>query len=322
MTDVNPIEKLSQAREFADGRTEAELLLVRKEHGDPHVGKLEIDATVQNDISALFSKGLTSIIDSLRNGKTLPRELDIANTVADGSTLQIAPVDSLPDSELSQVLISRDSHGTTTYTEKPKPSFQLLRISEPGGKILVGVQSYHDYDFVQTDGEVALWYDNTEYSKFDGNLLVLKPKLNSIYYDGWVFVNSASMFEQMFEMRNEYEKRAEEALDGFQDSGIIFDNQEKTRQWLTSQMNMLRGMHEIHDNELHDKITPDKVEQLISKYELDERFSISYERNGSDIKLGVEEYTDTWKLLKLLAAKYAEDDIMGTQWEIDAGQRL
>lgn len=322
MTDVKPIKKLSRAREFAEGSTEAELLLVRKENGTPNVGKLEIDSTLQNDVSALFSKGLTSIIDKLQEGKMVPGELDVANTVADGSSLQVAPVDSLPDSELSRVLISRDNHGTTTYSEQPKPNFQLLRISEPGGKILVGVQSYHDYDFVQTDEEVALWYDNTEYSKFDGDLLVLKPKLNSIYYDNWVFVDSASMFEQMFEMREEYERRAEEALEGFKDSGIIFDNQEQTNQWLQSQMNMLRGMYEIYDNQIHEKITPKKVEEFINKYDLDNRFSISYERDGGEITIGVEEYTDTWKLLKLLGAKYAEDDIMGTQWEIDAGQRL
>lgn len=322
MVDVNPIEKLSQARDFAEGRTEAEMLLVRKKDDEPNIGKMEISATVQNDISALFAESLTPIIDKLREGTIIPRKLDVANTVADGNNLQMAPVDSLPESELSQTIISRENHGTTTWEEKPKPKFQLLRISEPGGKILIGVQSYHDYDFIQTDGEVAIWYDNAEYSKFNGDLLVLKPKLNSIYFDGWVFVNSPGMFEQMFEMKEEYEKRAEEVFDGFEESGVIFGNKEQTQKWLTSQMSMLRGMHEIHDNDIHQQITPDKLEQIINKYSLDERFSIDYEMDNGEIHLGVDEYPDTWKLLKLLGAKYAEDDIMETQWEIDSGQRL
>jgi hypothetical protein len=322
MPEVDPIEKLSAAREFADGQTETEILLVRETEDGPNVGKMQIDRSVQNELSNLFSKSLTTIIDKLRDGETIPRELDVANTVTGNKTLQVAPVDELPQSDLSQVLISRDNHGTTSYLEKPKPKFQMIRISEPGGKILAGVQSYHDYDFIQTDDEVAIWYNNEEYAKFDSDLLVIKPKLNSIYYDNWVFVNSPSTFEQMFEMREEYEQRAEEALDGFEESGIQFEEAEKTKDWLTSQMGMLRGMHEIHDNNIHERATPETVEQIIRKYELDERFSINYERHNGEIQLGVDEYTDTYKLLKLLAAKYAEDEIMETQWEIDSGQRL
>jgi hypothetical protein len=85
---------------------------------------------------------------------------------------------------------------------------------------------------------------------------------------------------------------------------------------------ILRGMYEVYDTEIHEQATPDQIEHMIQTYELDQRFSLDYARQNGQIELEVGKYVHTWKLLKLLSGKYAEDGIMGTQWEIDSGQRL
>jgi hypothetical protein len=221
----------------------------------------------------------------------------------------------LPDSELFEILNSRRNHGTTKYSEDPEPAFQFIRISEPDGKVLVAVQNYSNAKLVDTTNELALWYKNEEYERFQGDLLVIRPNLNAVCYDGWVFIISPKSFESMFGMREEYKKRAQEAIKGFAD-------RETTIEWMLSHINMLRGMYEIYENGIHEKATPDKIEAMIQKYGLDTRFSLDYARQDGRIELNVDEYQHTWKLIKLLAAKYAEDDIMEEQWEIDSGQRL
>ncbi|MFC6766679.1 Kiwa anti-phage protein KwaB-like domain-containing protein [Natrinema soli] len=320
--NLNPIEKLKEAREYAEGNTEAEFLLVRERNGSPQVGKLPIGKTVQQEIADNFAQDLTTHIDNLREGDTRTRPLDVANTISEESILQCAPVSDLPNSELFRILISRDNHGSTTYTEDPKPDFQLIRISEPDGKILVGVQSYSGVKLVDTTKKLSLQYSGKEYERFKGDMLVIKPGVNAVYYDGWLFVISPKSFESMFNMREEYEKRAKEAIDGFEDAGIRFTDKEKTTDWLLGHINMLRGMYEIYDAGIHQQATPSQIETMIKNYDLDQRFSLSYVRQNGEIELDVAEYVHTWKLLKLLSGKYAEDNIMGTQWEIDSGQRL
>lgn len=236
--------------------------------------------------------------------------------------MQCAPVTDLPGSDLFELLISRDHHGATTYTADPKPDFQLIRISEPDGKILVGVQSYHGVELVETTNKLSLLYSGQEYERFRGDMVVIQPSVTAVYYDGWLFVISPKTFESMFNMREEYEKRAKEAIEGFEEAGICLANKDKMTEWLLSHINILRGMYEVYDTGIHEQATPDQIEQMIQTYELDQRFSLDYVRQDGQIELEVGKYVHTWKLLKLLSGKYAEDGIMGTQWEIDSGQRL
>lgn len=320
--NLDPAKKLKEAREYAMGNTEAEFLLVRDTGESPEVGKLPIGKTVQQEVADIFAQDLSSHIDDLRNGDTRPRALDVANTISEDSIMQCAPVSDLPASDLFEILISRDHHGTTTYTADPKPDFQLIRISEPDGKILVGVQSYRGVELVETTNKLSLMYRNQEYERFRGDMVVIQPNVTAVYYDGWLFVISPKTFESIFNMREEYEKRAKEAIEGFEQSGIRLANKEKMSEWLLSHINILRGMYEVYDTGIHEQATPDQIEQMIKAYELDQRSSLEYVRQDGQIELEVGEYVHTWKLLKLLSGKYAEDEIMGTQWEIDSGQRL
>lgn len=320
--NLDPAEKLKEAREYATGNTEAEFLLVRDTGETPEVGKLPIGQTVQHEVADIFAQDLTSHINDLRNGDTRVRSLDVANTISEDSIIQCAPVADLPGSELFEILISRDHHGPTTYTADPKPDFQLIRISEPDGKVLVGVQSYRGVELVETTNKLSLLYSGQEYERFRGDMVVIQPNVTAVYYDGWLFVISPKTFESMFNMREEYEKRAKKAIEGFEEAGICLANKSKMTEWLLSHINILRGMHEVHDAEIHEQATPNQIEQMIETYELDQRFSLEYARQDGEIELEVGKYVHTWKLLKLLSGKYAEDEIMGTQWEIDSGQRL
>jgi hypothetical protein len=123
-------------------------------------------------------------------------------------------------------------------------------------------------------------------------------------------------------MQEEYEQRSQEVLDTLENSGIVFAEPDKTAGWLMSQVNMMRAMYEIHENDIHTRLTPDLVESSINKYDITGRYSIGYSRDGEQIELSIDDYQDRWRLLKLLGGKFAEDDIMNSQWEIDAGRRL
>lgn len=319
---LNPAETLREARDFAHANTESEFLLVREESGSAEVGKLQIGKPVQVELADTVASCLTDYIDDLREGKTRARELDVANTISEESIMQCTHVKNLPASDLFKSLLKRGHDTTTTYSADPKPDFQFIRISEPDGKRLLGIQSYNSVRLVETEDSVSMLYDGKEYERFRGDILVIQPTLNAVYYDSWLFIDSPKSFEKMFNMREEYEKRAKEAINSFEDSGIQFADRNKIADWLLSHINILRGMYEIYDKDIHKEADPEQIEKMIEEYELDQRSTLDYTRRNGEIELSVDEYQHTWKLLKLLSGKYAEDEIRGNQWEIDSGQRL
>ncbi|KYH23704.1 hypothetical protein HAPAU_41840 [Halalkalicoccus paucihalophilus] len=318
------IETLRDARGFADSSVDIELLLVRKQENTPDVGKLRIGADIQDKIAEITIESLNTHISKLEDGTVQARPLDIGNTVGDESVIECEQISNLPDTELFRLLDSRSDHGWTSYSEDPKPDFQFVRISEPDGKVLVGLKTYTDVTVVDTSKRLILTNKNnaTEYRRVRDNLLIFEPRFSAFCYDGWIFIVKPKPFEKVFEMREEYERCGQEVIDSLEKAGITFANPDKTTSWLMSQINMMRAMYEIYENDIHTRITPDMVESSIKKYKITDRYSIEYSRNGEQIELSIGKYEDRWRLLKLLGGKFAEDDIMNSQWEIDAGRRL
>lgn len=321
---TDAIETLRDACEFANSGAEPELLLVRKQGDTPNVGKLRIGADIQDKVAEITADSLREQVRDVEEGTVQTRRLNIGNTVGDESVIEYERIENLPDSELFRLLDSRSDDGWTAYGEEPQPDFQFVRISEPDGKVLVGLKIYTDMTVVDTRKRLILTNrdDAREYRRIRDNLLIFEPRFSAFYYDGWLFVTKPKPFESVFEMREEYLQYGQEVIDEFADSGITFANQDQTTDWLLSQITMLRAMYEIHENDIHTRLTPDLVEYSFNKYDITSRYSIDYTRNGNSIEISIDDYKDRWRLLKLLGGKFAEDDILDTQWEIDAGQRL
>ena len=87
----DPIEKLKDAREFVQGNSDTEFLLVRKEGNGADVGKLNIGYQVEQELDKTVEDELTEHIDKLREGKALSRPLDVANTVVLNTDKQLTP---------------------------------------------------------------------------------------------------------------------------------------------------------------------------------------------------------------------------------------
>ncbi len=320
--EISPAEKLSQAREFANGNTETEFLFVQKSGESDTVGKLEISKELQVELSDIVARCLAGYVNDLRNGSVRPRRLDVANTVSDESVVQCAPKGNLPDTRLFSALVSGECDKTGSYPTDSTPNIQLIRITEPDGKTLVGVQSHHDVKLMQPNSSLGarMFYSNDEYQKFDGQVVTVKPELRAVYYDDWLFIDDASVFESIFNMEDAYREKAEEAMDALEDSGIIITD--GTSDWLLSHINILRAMYEIYDEDIHEKASPDEIEETIEEYDLNERFSLSYDRKNGKIRINVGKYQHTWKLIKALSGKYADNAIRDIRWEIDSGRRM
>lgn len=301
------LESLKQAREFVEGNSTLEYLLVHKRRSGPEIQSLEFRKPVQNDFEDLTTSALTSLIDDVRDQRVTVRDLTALNTITDESVLQNAPVDRLPDTELFNALTdSLRDYPSGKYDKDDPPDFQLIRISD-GRKALIGVQNHRGlktYD--ETNEGLPLFYDNSVYEKFGGSILIVPEKLNAVYFDGEVFVKSPKSFEKMFEMRDEYEKQAEEVINSFQEAGIGFAEEKLTDEWLMGDIRVLRRLYEIYENGIPEYATPKKIRQLIEKYDV----SVEYETSGDELLLDVEEYHDIWALLRVMNADYAEAEII------------
>lgn len=315
---VDPLNKLNDARDFIQSPNQTDFLVVRKRNSGPHVGKLNIGRTAQAELNEIVVEAISNKIDSIRDGDTQIRELDVANTISGESIIQYTNSDNLPDSEIFELLTTRRNYETTVYSEDPEPNFQLIRIADSNGKMVIGVQNYQNTTLVETTSALAMLFSDNEYEKFGGDMIVVRPNLNALYFDGHIFVITPKSFESMFDMRREYEEHAQNALDKYEDTGIRFQDEGKIKNWLLSHINMLREMYDIQQSGLPERTEPSDLVELVENFDL----NVNYEMEDGEILLDVEEYTDSWQLLRLLGAKYAETEQMDTRWEIDQGRRL
>jgi hypothetical protein len=315
---TDPLSILRDAREFVQQPNQTEFLVVRDGESGPDVGKLNIGLHAQDDLDEIVHSELNNQIGSIEGGATQVRELDVANTVTSESIIQFTESRNLPDTETFDLLTSAEDYESTTYTQEPTPNFQLIRITDTSGDLLIGVQNYQNASLVETTSSLALLFSDQEYERFDGEMVVVRDNLNAVYYDGYIFVMTPSSFESMFNMREEYQDHAEHAISTYRDSGIRFQDEDRVEDWLLSHINMLREMYDIQQSGLPERTDPQDIISIIDSFDLD----VSYQTADGEVLLDIDEYTDSWQLLRLLGAKYAETEEMDTRWEIDEGRRL
>ncbi len=149
--------------------------------------------------------------------------------------------------------------------------------------------------------------DNGVYTKFEGDLLIVPESLNAVYYDGHVFVRTPKSFEKMFEMREEYEQKAESVINSFEAAGIQFADKKVKEEWLAEgEIRILRKLYSVHENEIPKYATPKDISRIIDKYDV----GVTYQRKNGHIELDIDEYTDVWELLRVLNSDYAEAELI------------
>lgn len=298
---------LKTARKFVNGNTSTEYLLVHKRESGPEIGELEFRRTVQNELEMLTSEVLTDFINKLRDGTLSVRDLAAGNTLTDKSLIQHSSKDELPDTDLFRALTTDPNYSPTRYDKDDRPDFQLIKISD-GNKDLIGIQNHQSlktYDASKSG--IPLMYNNTVYSKFDGDLLIIPDSLNAIYFDGHIFVRTPKSFEKMFDMREQYERKAKSVIDNFEKTGIKFSDDKVKNEWLAQgEIRILRKLYAVHDNEIPKYATPDKVGEIIDKYGV----GVNYKKKNGHIELDIDQYTDVWKLLRVLNSDYAEAELI------------
>lgn len=242
---------LKEAREFVEGNTTTEYLLVHKRENGPEIGTLEFRRTVQNELEKVVSEVLTEFVNKIRDGTLSIRDLSAVNTVTDESLIQQASESELPDTELFRALTSNRNYPSTKYDRDDPPDFQLIKTSD-GNKTMIGVQNHRalkTYD--SSKSGIPLMYNNDVYSKFEGDLLIVPESLNAIYFDGHVFVRTPKSFEKMFDMREEYERKANSVISNFESSGIRFSEEKIKKNWLAEgEIRVLRKLYTVHENEI------------------------------------------------------------------------
>lgn len=300
------IDCLREARDFAEGNTTTDYLLVHKKPEGPEIAALDFRGVVQNEMKKLVSNALTTFLDDIRDGRLSINGLSAINTVTEDSTLQHAHEADLPETALFRALTTDKDYPNTTYDKEDPPDFQLIKISD-GQKTLIGVQNHQTLKtYNNSQSGLSLLYEDSVYTKFEGDLLIVPESLNAVYFDGHIFVRTPKSFEKMFNMRNEYESKAKNVLGALREAGIDFADNRVPKEWLLGDIRILRKMYQISENGIPEHATPDDFKEMIEKYPADVR----YKMNGDTITLDIDEYHNVWALLRLLNADYAEAEII------------
>lgn len=305
MSKKKAFKRLKRARKFAQDNSDTDYLLVHKTGSTPEIGGLDFPATVQQEINKLLVDSMSDLISEIFEGKKDLRPFRVANSNLDEPIIECQAISSLPNSDLFQAIVSDKPYPTTKLDMENKPDFQLIRVTD-GDQVLVGIQNSQSIQVYDDSDGLSLLYDNEMYTKFDGDLFIVPQSINAICFDGMVYIRTHKSFEKLFEIREEYERQAENVIDRFNKSGITFANQRLENEWLVGDIRILRKMFEVRKNKIPKYATPDKIEEVIEKYEV----GVEYQRKNGQIELDIERYQDVWELLRLLNDDYAEAEII------------
>ncbi len=135
--------------------------------------------------------------------------------------------------------------------------------------MFLGFRKFTRRQIVGSSWKVKLTLSGEEYDKFEDELFALPEHFDAFYYEGDVFVKNQRKFEDIFNFFAEYESRTDEVLEGLRESEIKIHNEQEFKEAISGDRSALRKMAVVKERGLYEDLTKEKVENEITKYDLD-----------------------------------------------------
>lgn len=202
----------------------------------------------------------------------------------------------------------------TTYEEPSEPDFQAIRVMDREGQIILGLQYYYGSYLLGSNNLFNLRSTDDEYVPLDDPIIAVPAYLDAIYFDGYIYVLNQWQFEQMFGYKEEYRRLANEVLDVIEDNNFSFDDPEFVRETVLGNINLLRTIRNVEDDDLYSRTTPDRAREIIDDYGFD---GIDYhEQDDGELEISVSNKEDVSELIKIFNDGHLESPIFDRKYQV------
>ena len=217
---------------------------------------------------------ITEEEDDEENGKDKKRTIkpyDVDNYEESPSPIQYLHKSDVENSKIAENFLTElNVSETTDFESTGGVEFQTFRMRNNFQPELVAFREFTNRQIVGSSFRVKVaTFGDQEYNKMEENPIALPDMFDAIYYEGMFFVFNMSSFERMFGYFDKYQQDANEVFEYLNDSNINFQKFGRLRDTIRKSNSALRKMRKIKKREKYQNLTQDRVEKMISEWNLD-----------------------------------------------------
>ena len=318
MSSEEHVDRLERALDFLrNDRRTSQYLLAQQEDGDYEFGIAPLSTPILEKAEMILEETLEKMILGVTEGPKDVTEFSIANTNRNITPVQYLPVDDLPEGARLDYLLTDPNLDEKAYEDWPNPGLQIIRVKEPSGTPLLGLQEFTNHQVVGSSKPILFSRGEQQYDVVEDSLLTIPSKVNAVCFDGFVYIYTPKAFERMYDVRGQYEQHTEDVIDGLAGQDIEIANLSIVDTF-KNDIRCLRRIHEIKRHNIHENLEPNAVVEVVNEYDVP---VIAEQRNGS-LVLDIEDGSKRWKLLDLLSDSYLRSDMTENQYNAPNKQML
>lgn len=148
-------------------------------------------------------------------------------------------------------------------------------------------------------------------TKVDDSLMSIPDRIDSVFFEGAMYIFDQSKFEKVFGYLKEYERRAEEVIDNIEDSEIPFHDFEMFREAVYGNNRVLRLIHKVHERGAYKKLTPQDAEYTRENFETDVKFD---KNDDAELAITMGDKRDVWAVLRFFNDDHLDSPITDEQY--------
>jgi len=236
----------------------------------------------------------------------------IENRDRDQTFVQYEPTDNIPQFENFERLLEGERFSHTTYTEPPKPEFQAIRIQDPhNGQMAIAFLNYSRRQIMGRTSRARMRVGSEKHTKVGDSLISIPDRVDSIYYDGMMYIFDQSRFEKVFDYLAEYERCADDVLDRIEETDIPFHDFEMFKDAVYGNNRVLRLMYKVHERGVYADMDLDDATYIRDNFDTD----VKFEENGDgEMSIKMDDKRDVWAVLRFFNDDHLDSPLTNEQY--------
>lgn len=274
--------------------------------------RISLDQELPEDLENLVREKVEHKQSALASNNIRFSDYDIENRDRDQTFVQYEPTENIPQFENFERLLEGERFSHTTYTEPPKPEFQAIRIRDAASdQMAIAFLNYSRRQIMGRTSRARMLVGSEKHEKVSDSLISIPDRVDSIYYDGLMYIFDQSRFEMVFDYLEEYERCADDVLDRIEDTNIPFHDFEIFEEAVYGNNRVLRLMYKVHERGVYEEMDLDDATYIRDNFDTD----VKFEENGDgEMSIKMDDKRDVWAVLRFFNDDHLDSPLTNEQY--------
>jgi hypothetical protein len=243
-------------------------------------------------------------------------EYSIANRKKEDALLEYVDTKEIQNFDRFEGLLDTTPIGKSEFSPEKRPAFQAYRVVEDGKVVFAALQKFTQRQILSESDGVKLAFDNNsnDYNSFTGTIISFLDNVDCFYFEGSIYILSATRFEDLFDYLHEYKNDANDVLTTVKESDINIADFDRFVESVRNDRRALRKMREIKQVGIYNDLTRDEVNQIVTDFNL----SIDIEEGDEDEEwaIAIPDLRKKWDIIRLLNDDHLYSDLSKDRYQV------